>query len=496
MILSLLLAWALLPVFPRLAEAESPQQPPRQPSSNDNDLCSYLKDVQAKTDADCGQEVFAALKSRDPAAYSQKLELARKRKPDVLKVYELLKARPSPPDANKPNQSALPQLDPPINERTFPAWIGPEAKDLKDIYTRWLQAQTQELQEEKENPLSPERGKEIEAALAANQAKITALGKINDPGEFRCFLGEACGTKSELSDPSGHGVATGNGSWTKSDYERANAEARRQNLVPGGKLSRGVPALGTIASEVAANTPLGPLTEKPADDTHSDLRTVAAMALATTGALLLFGGLGGKALEEKFPNIRRDMGIAAGISGVIAVGAISLRTLLPVVVMSSPALPAVEQKAADRSSQILSRLGTAAQNLSGRASSLGPQSRAEVQALSKAPEQIFPELQTGSATLERIRNLLAPGGQRVGREGSSNLIRIMDGTVQDAEGLFAKLTRGAKVIPHPRQGPGGKFAELPNGGYLGLRYVSKSGSTTIDVNVAGVNIKEIKFVSP
>ena len=365
MIISLLLAWVLFPAFPHLAQAEPPQQSPQQPSSNDKDLCSYLKDVEAKSDADCGQEVLTALKSQDPAGYSQKLELARKRKPGVLKAYELLKAQPSleaagrkatgpgddpaarhdqetPPGSSKPNQSVLPQLDPPINERTFPAWIGPAAKDLKEVYTRWLKVQNQELQQEKGKPVSPERRKEIDAAFAANQAKIAALGRINDPAELSCFLGEACGRRSELSDPVGPGAATGKGSWTKADYERANAEAKGKNFVPGGKLDRGMPTIGAIASEVVGNTPLGPLNEKPADGKQSGMRTVATVALAATGALLLFGGLGGKLLEEKLPNIRRDMGIAAGLSGVVAAGALSLSALsasFPSLPTAAPAIP-------------------------------------------------------------------------------------------------------------------------------------------------------------
>ncbi|MBI5623804.1 MAG: hypothetical protein HY924_08505 [Elusimicrobia bacterium] len=98
---------------------------------------------------------------------------------------------------------------------------------------------------------------------------------------------------------------------------------------------------------------------------------------------------------------------------------------------------------------------------------------------------------------ERVRNLLTPAGQRIGQAGSSADIRIVRGTIQDAEALFSRLTQGAKIVPHPILGPAGRLAELANNsGSLALRSVSKSGPPTIDVNVPGVNIREIKFISP
>lgn len=317
--------------------------------ADDKDLCSYLKDIEAKTDADCDKDTLSALKSKDPATFSRKIELAHQRKDSVLKAYEFLNAQP-PSDqktfseAENQHQAIPTQLQPPINERTFTAWIGLEAKGLKEVYARWLQAQKQELQNETTGPISPERRKEIEATLTAYEAKISALMKIKDAGELSCFLGEICGSKPELSDPSGHAVGAGKGAWTNADYKKANTEAGKQNLVPGGKIDRGVP-LGAIASEAAANTPLGPLNEKPAGD-ESVLGTVATMTLAATGALMLFGGLGGKQLEEKIPNIRRNMGIAAAVSGTAAVVAVSWPALETAIAaapnafsVSGPAIP-------------------------------------------------------------------------------------------------------------------------------------------------------------
>lgn len=52
MVLPLLLAWAFPPAFSRPVRAEPPA--PRQPAADNKDLCSYLKDVDAKADVDCG----------------------------------------------------------------------------------------------------------------------------------------------------------------------------------------------------------------------------------------------------------------------------------------------------------------------------------------------------------------------------------------------------------------------------------------------------------
>lgn len=258
-------------------------QAPQVPSPNDKDLCRYLKDVEAKTDAYCGQDALIALKSHDPATYSQKLELARKRKAMVLKAYEFLTAPPSLGGAGsrsakpgndpkprhdqetassvgKPEQSAPTQLQPPINERTFPAWLGAEEKDLKEVYARWLQAQSRELQQEKGSPVSLERRKEVDTALVANQAKITALGKIYVPEAFRCFLGEACGTRSELSDPSIGGAATTKGGWKKAGSERANAEVNGRNGSPAGRFGARPSEVPFVANdEVGTPSPQGPL---------------------------------------------------------------------------------------------------------------------------------------------------------------------------------------------------------------------------------------------
>lgn len=249
---------AVLNLPPSLNAKDSAK--PAETSAEDKDLCSYLKDIESKTDADCLQDALSALKIKDRAAYSRKVELARKRKPMVLDAYAALKARASE-DADrqaKQKPSPLAPLEPPINERTFAAWVGPETKDLKDVHTQWLKAQNQELAQEMENPVSPERRKAIDVAMAGNQAKISALGRIKDPGELRCFLGEICGQRADSSDISGGDGTTGKGSWTEDDFKRANADEKRRNTT--GKLSTTeVPSTIAKDSESPSGQGLPPL---------------------------------------------------------------------------------------------------------------------------------------------------------------------------------------------------------------------------------------------
>ena len=111
----------------------------------------------------------------------------------------------------------------------------------------------------------------------------------------------------------------------------ASSEQREQVSNSPSPLPSALP--GEVAKSVLANVPAPPalLAEPPSSPAPGDsggaANKVFTLALVATGGFLLFGGLGGKQLEERFPNIRRDMGIAAGISGVVAVGALSFPAL-------------------------------------------------------------------------------------------------------------------------------------------------------------------------
>jgi hypothetical protein len=94
-------------------------------------------------------------------------------------------------------------------------------------------------------------------------------------------------------------------------------------------------------------------------------------------------------------------------------------------------------------------------------------------------------------TPETISDLLLPGGQQVGASGSLDVIRELPGGQQAAEALFRRLTKdGTDVTPsgHP-----GLHVQMPDRGHIGYRPISRSGPPTIDVNVAGIAIRKLKF---
>jgi len=90
-------------------------------------------------------------------------------------------------------------------------------------------------------------------------------------------------------------------------------------------------------------------------------------------------------------------------------------------------------------------------------------------------------------------DVLKPGGQNVGERGDNSKMRILPGGSEGARELFDRLTKGkggTDVTPPGRQG---QVIRLPDGNYIGLRPKSKSGPPTIDVNVAGTGVRELKF---
>ena len=229
-----------LSLSPSPLRAEKPDAPAL--GQDEKDLCSYLKDVDSKTDADCAPDVIAALKTQNPSAFAQKLQLSAKRRADVHRAYDQLKVLSAsdlanssvvPPPAKKDEPDPL-SLAPPINDRTFPAWIGADALDFKAVYGRWLQAQNAELEREQQGPVSDERRNQMTAQLAHNQEKIAGLEKIKDPAQLSCYLGDSCGTRGDESRAGVVGMG-GRKTWTAEDFTRANARVLSQNFIPGGK---------------------------------------------------------------------------------------------------------------------------------------------------------------------------------------------------------------------------------------------------------------------
>jgi len=92
---------------------------------------------------------------------------------------------------------------------------------------------------------------------------------------------------------------------------------------------------------------------------------------------------------------------------------------------------------------------------------------------------------------KRVIYILRPGGKLIGKAGSSSQIRIIKGGQSEADALFKQLSKSGQVVKNKNYP--GTLVRLPDGGTVGLRPVSKSGPPTIDVNVVGLGIREIKF---
>jgi hypothetical protein len=94
-------------------------------------------------------------------------------------------------------------------------------------------------------------------------------------------------------------------------------------------------------------------------------------------------------------------------------------------------------------------------------------------------------------------NILRPGGRLIGRAGTSSRIRILQGGQAEARALFRHLVQETGATSFTKVGFPGNAASLPGGGgTIGFRAISSSGLPTIDVNIPGLAIREIKFLLP
>lgn len=173
-------------------------------------------------------------------------------------------------------------------------------------------------------------------------------------------------------------------------------------------------AMRAVRSDLLPPAPVGdaPLT---ADATTTDIARVAFTTAATAaGGLLLFMGLGGSELEERFPGIRMKLGIGAAVAGAFAITVESAPAMLTL--FTNPSTVEQESRAIDKvapeipaatgeSQAILARSGPAVQNVT---------------------QQAVGEVQAVSPHLERIRSLLYPGGRLVG-DGNASRIRRLPG---------------------------------------------------------------------
>ena len=81
--------------------------------------------------------------------------------------------------------------------------------------------------------------------------------------------------------------------------------------------------------------------------------------------------------------------------------------------------------------------------------------------------------------------ILMPGGKLIGQPGTTPGIQTLPGGTQGAQDLFNQLSQGGTVINHP--GYPGTLVQLPNnGGVVGIRPMSGSGDSAIDVNIPGL----------
>ncbi len=87
-----------------------------------------------------------------------------------------------------------------------------------------------------------------------------------------------------------------------------------------------------------------------------------------------------------------------------------------------------------------------------------------------------------------------PNGNPIGNPGSSDDIREVQGSVNDALETFDELTQGGTVNTNTNFP--GLLINRPDGGTVRIRTQmsrSPSSNATIDVNIPGIPIRKIKF---
>lgn len=208
------------------------------------DACRYLKDVENKECAGLDEAALAALD-----------EQAQKRKADVAKVYEALRQNAYlegvKDDKDKSKSSiagteiVLNAVEPPLNERTIPAWYPNDPKVL-DVYRRWIVGVNDALRmakDDKDNPVSAERRREIDALLANNKVTLERMKGLKSADEFRCFVGDSCGSRGGVEGaPTGAVFTAQSAPATDFVVKADNRPYRLQSPQPGGSLDKGTPS--------------------------------------------------------------------------------------------------------------------------------------------------------------------------------------------------------------------------------------------------------------
>lgn len=92
----------------------------------------------------------------------------------------------------------------------------------------------------------------------------------------------------------------------------------------------------------------------------------------------------------------------------------------------------------------------------------------------------------------RVEGILRPGGEYIGVRGTGRSIRVVPGGASAAEemfGCFAEMGEAFRSSTYD-----GTLVRLPGVGFVGYRPPEESKPATLDVNIRGIGIKEIKFV--
>lgn len=97
-----------------------------------------------------------------------------------------------------------------------------------------------------------------------------------------------------------------------------------------------------------------------------------------------------------------------------------------------------------------------------------------------------------SEVRRRIENILRPGGEYIGVQGTGRGIRVVRGGEGAAEEMFERILEVGESFRSSTYG--GTLVRLSEVGFVGYRPPEESKPATLDVNIAGMRIKEIKFV--
>ncbi len=103
---------------------------------------------------------------------------------------------------------------------------------------------------------------------------------------------------------------------------------------------------------------------------------------------------------------------------------------------------------------------------------------------------VFAEGNLDSLEVPRsAQDILMPGGQPIGKPGLNEGVRTLS-NASEIEDLYNELKVMGTPVSKPSY-PGGVMYEMPGGGLVGYRAISKYGGPTIDVYIPGIPFEGI-----